>query len=96
MAVMAERGIDIGAHRGRQLDLALASQFDLLLVMERDQQSWIERQFPILRGRVMRLGHWTDEDIADPYRRSLAEFRTARDRIEHAVDEWMLRLEGKS
>lgn len=92
IAVMQEKGFDLSAHRGRQLDLDLASDFDLLLVMEPHQKRWIERRFPVLRGRVQGIGHWLGADVPDPFGRSIDEFRAARDLIERAVDSWIERV----
>ena len=90
--VMQERGLDLGGHRGRQLDLDLARGFDLLLVMEDSQQRWIEQRMPVLRGRVKRLGHWLNVEVPDPYGLPVEAFREARDLIEKAVDSWAERL----
>jgi protein-tyrosine phosphatase len=89
IAVMDELGYDLRAHRARQLDLALAREFELLLVMESGHQAWIESTFPALRGRIFRMGHWQGRDVPDPYRRPEAEFRAARDLIREAADSWL-------
>jgi len=95
IAVMDERRMDLRAHRGRQFDLDLARDFDLTLVMELEHRRWIERRYPVLRGRVCLLGQWLDNtEIRDPYGQSLAEFRAARDLIEKAVDAWIERIAG--
>lgn len=90
--LMDERGIDIRAHRARQLDLALVRDHDLLLVMEEGQGAWICDRFPLARGRVFRLGHWRNADIADPYRRGRAAFEQALADIERGVDDWSARI----
>jgi protein-tyrosine phosphatase len=92
VAVMAEIGIDIRGHRARRFELALARGFDLILVMEHAQQRWIHDRYPVLRGRVKRLGDWLGQDVPDPLGRPLVEFRHARDLIGRAVDSWLPRL----
>jgi protein-tyrosine phosphatase len=89
VAVMAERGIDLRDHRGRRFDLAFARDFDLILVMESGQQQWIHRQFPILRGRVRRLGEPLSQDIPDPLGQPVVQFRRVRDVIERALTPWL-------
>src|SRR5690606_6892784 len=64
--LMRERGLDIGAHRGRQLDEPLLRENDVLLVMERGHREWIESRWPQARGRVYRWGHWSDFEVPDP------------------------------
>jgi protein-tyrosine phosphatase len=89
---MQERGLDLSAHRGRQLDEQLLHSNDLLLVMERDHQEWIESQWPQARGRVYRWGHWSNFEVPDPYRRDEAAFREALALLERGLDEWKERL----
>jgi protein-tyrosine phosphatase len=92
VTVMNELGIDISGHRGRQFVLEEARAYDLILVMEHAQQQWLNRRFPILRGRVKRLGEWLDADIADPLGQPLDAFRGSRDAIVAAIDTWEPRL----
>ena len=86
--LMAERGIDISGHVARQLGESLVNWADLILVMERFQQDEIQHRYPAARGKVFLLGHWSDTEIADPYKKGLAEFRTALEQIETGVFKW--------
>lgn len=90
--VMEEWGYDLRAHKARQLDLALAREFDLVLTMDGTQQEWIETTYPALRGRIFRIGHWEGRDIPDPYKRPEDEFRASRELIQRAVDGWLMCL----
>jgi protein-tyrosine phosphatase len=92
VAVMDEWGVDLRGHRARRFDMALARDFDLILVMELGQQQWIHRHYPILRGRVRRLGEWSCEDVPDPLGRPIAVFRRVRDLIGRAVVPWVERI----
>lgn len=86
--VMAEQGIDITAHRARQLDDGLVRGHELILVMEQWQQQEIERLYPFARGRVHRLGKWGDTEIADPYKKPKTAFVEAYGKIAQACGEW--------
>lgn len=93
--LMAERGLDISAHRGRQLtpDLALAA--DLILVMDRAQKAACELRIPSARGRVFLLGHWLPEprqEIPDPFRRGPEAFRENLNHIDQSVTAWLPKL----
>jgi protein-tyrosine phosphatase len=90
--LMSERQIDISGHRARQLDTTLLRDADLVLVMEGWQQREIEQQFPTTRGKVFRIGHWGNFDIADPYRKPREAFEAALIAIERGIEEWMKRL----
>lgn len=86
--LMRERGIDISAHRARQLDRPLVRAADLIVVMEAWQQKKIESQYPTARGKVHQLGRWGGFEIPDPYRQPRAAFESALELIEQGVMEW--------
>ncbi|WP_274522117.1 low molecular weight protein-tyrosine-phosphatase [Halorhodospira sp. 9621] len=88
VAVMDEIGLDLRDHTARSIDSVDVARFDLILVMERGQQAWLARHFPELRGRTFRIGHWQERDVPDPFRRSKAAFRAARDQLQEAVFQW--------
>ena len=90
--LMQERGLDIEAHRARQLDAALLRAHELVLVMEQEQQDWIESRWPEARGRVYRWGHWSNFNVPDPYRRDEQVFREALAWIERGLEDWKERL----
>ncbi len=90
--VMADVGIDISEHRGKRLNNKLISEFDLVLVMTQRQVVEMGNQWPFSKGRVFRIGHWLNIDVADPYRLDEAVFVEARDNIKDSVDEWIKRL----
>ena len=74
VALLAERGLDLSAHRARQVTPELVSAADLILVMEAAQQRHLELLAPSARGRVHRLGGFGGFDIADPYRQGRRQF----------------------
>lgn len=91
--LMEERGLDISAHRARQLTAdILRPELPLILVMEGSQVRDVRRQWRVGRQFVRRLGEWGEFDIADPYQGSREDFETALERIEQGVHEWAARL----
>jgi protein-tyrosine phosphatase len=86
--VMAENGIDITAHRARQLNETLVKEHELILVMEHWQQKEIEQRYPFARGRVHLLGKWAEGEIADPYKQPKANFVEAFNEINLACQQW--------
>lgn len=86
--LMADRGIDIGAHRARQLTAEMVTGADLVLVMEAGHQRELERLFPASRGRVQRIGRFGGFDVEDPYRQTQVEFERALSLIERGIDEF--------
>jgi protein-tyrosine phosphatase len=83
--LMLARGLDISAHRGRQLTADLIRSFELILVMEAGHQKAIESMLPSARGRVHRIGRWGAFDVPDPYRRGPEAFERALALIERGI-----------
>ena len=93
--VMKDHGHDISAHRGRQLNAALLSAADLVLVLDESHRLWIVQNFPPYRGRVHKLGKWRgDRDIADPYKLPREAFEEAYLAIVDCVADWTPHLLG--
>jgi len=91
-ALMVERGIDISAHRGRQIDADMIRNADLILVMEHGHQKHLQAIAPASHGKVQLLGRWTEHEIADPYRQPRARFETVLSLIEQGVESWAAKL----
>ncbi len=90
--LMQERGHSLASHRGRQMSEALLREHDLVLVMERAHQAWMETRWPQARGRVFRWGHWLDIDVPDPYGKGEAAFRESLALIERGLATWKEKL----
>ena len=85
VALLAERGLDLSAHRARQVTPELVSAADLILVMEAAQQRHLELLAPSARGRVHRLGGFGDFDVADPYRQGRRQFERTLVQIDRGL-----------
>src|SRR2546426_2655827 len=70
--LMTARGLDLGAHRARQLTPDLVRAADLVLTMEAGQQRAVEILESSGRGRVHRIGRIGTFDTPDPYRQGRA------------------------
>ena len=92
ITLLSQRGVDITAHRARQLDASQIIAADLVLVMERWQRAEVERLCPPSRGRTYLLAHWQDQEIKDPYRGSAALFEEVFEKISVGVDAWLERM----
>ncbi|WP_412025435.1 low molecular weight protein-tyrosine-phosphatase [Burkholderia cepacia] len=97
--LMRERGLDIAAHRARRVPPGLATRTDLILTMDVDQQRWLERRLPALRGRVFLLGMPNPRDgrtrgfdVSDPYLGPRASFEHSLRHIERGVAAWCARI----
>lgn len=88
----AARGLDLSAHRARQVTHRMCQAADLILVMERGHQAELRRRYPQVWGKVFRLGEAGGFDIADPYRRPRKAFEAACADITTGVAAWAARI----
>ncbi|MDR8726498.1 low molecular weight protein-tyrosine-phosphatase [Burkholderia pseudomultivorans] len=96
VSLMADQGIDIGAHRARQLVTSHCKEVDLILVMDEEQRRVVQQKYPFAFGRVFRIGHFEGFDVPDPYKGSEAEFAASGQLIEKGVSGWISRIRSLS
>ena len=94
--LMALQGLDISHHRARMLTDTLVRASDLILVMDKQQLEQLSKEYPHTRGKVFRLGETTKQDIPDPYRQDIEEFRAAYALIESGCNAWVKRINSIS
>ena len=90
--LMLHRGLDISAHRARQVSPEILFPADLVLTMSTRQKDQIESKIPAICGKVHRLGKWEEYDIPDPYRRPRSAFEQALVLIEQGINSWCQKL----
>lgn len=88
VALMQERGLDIRAHRARQIHPDMVARADLVLVMETAHEQSIMEADPTVQHKIERLGKWQNRDIRDPYRRPREAYEVALEDIEVGVVSW--------
>lgn len=94
--LMAERGLDIEAHRARQLTGVMCKEADLILVMDEEQRQHINQRHPFARGKLFRLGEVARVDIPDPYRLGQPAFDQALKLIDAGATAWVERIKKLS
>lgn len=86
--VMAERGIELAAHRSRALTPALVDDAEVIFVMSSSHAHTIEEWFPDAASKVRLLD---PQGVPDPVGQSVERYRETADlleqRIEEALDE---------
>jgi len=90
--LMQARGIDITAHRARQLSREMVGQAELILVMEDEHMQHIHSLSPAARGKVHCIGKWAKNEIPDPYKKLPEYFASILVLIEQGVDAWAEKL----
>jgi protein-tyrosine phosphatase len=96
--LMADIGMDISTHVGRQLTYEMTVAADLILVMELSQKTWCGQMFPSSLGRIFLLGHWqppASREIQDPFRQGSEAFRVAFESVRQSASDWPPRLTSK-
>ena len=84
--LMDERGLNIRDHRGTQFTSQHGLKNGLIIVMSTPQKHEVEDSWPLLHGRVFRLGHWGNSDVDDPYGRGETAFRKSLKSIDTGIN----------
>jgi len=90
--LLLAQGVDISAHRARQLNRDLMRWADLVLVMEKAQLTAVEYWDPAAKGKIYRLGQWGDFDVPDPYKKPDEVFEHSLELITRGVSDWLTKL----
>ena len=94
LQVMAERGLDISAHRGHNLTQVAVDETDLILVMTLRHQEAIVQDFHGTEGKVHLLSGMAGPtyDVQDPYGGSIVEYRRTAAELAELIDKGYPRI----
>jgi protein-tyrosine-phosphatase len=89
LRVLEARGIELRAHRSRQITPEMVHAHELILVMERNHKEALRAAFPEKAGRIFLLTEMVDrrDDIVDPIGGSLADYQDTAQEIEAILAE---------
>ena len=90
--IAMQHGIDMSAHRARQINLDILRWADLILVMENGHKAELQRRYPELGDKVHRYGEGQQVDIPDPYRRPENAFVLAWNFISKLTPYWVEKI----
>jgi protein-tyrosine phosphatase len=90
--IALEHGIDMSAHRARQINLDILKWADLILVMENGHKMDLLHRYPWLEGKVFRYGEPQRVDVPDPYRRPENAFVLAWNFISKLTPYWVEKI----
>lgn len=94
--VAAAHGLSLDGHVARQLTSDLASQFDLILTLEKGHRRVVGQIAPAASGKTMLFGQWMGQaDIPDPYRHDREFHEAVFAQLTSAADGWIEMLGGK-
>ncbi len=86
--VMQARGMDISAHRSREVNAEIINAADFILTMERGQQEALQVEFSWQRDKIYSLTELvgTEYDIPDPYGGTLNDFEDTATELETIIE----------
>jgi protein-tyrosine phosphatase len=87
--IALQHGVDMSAHRARQITMDILKWADLVLVMEAGQKSDLLHRYPWLEGKVFRYGKSMRVDVPDPYRRPENAFVLAWNYLSKLTPYWV-------
>ena len=87
--VLAERGIDISAHRAQTVDRKEIAEADLVLVMEEAQRRTLFHAYPEQLHKIFLLSEMSGDyrDVKDPYRRPKEEYVRCADELTKLIED---------
>jgi protein-tyrosine-phosphatase len=88
ITAMAERRIDLTAHRGQTITRELMDEAAVVIVMTRGHRDALASEFPATRFKIHLMSELIDRvfDIADPYGGTLAEYQDCAASLENLID----------
>lgn len=87
----------LAQHSARQFSSEIASEFDLILVMEKGHIAEIQRIAPEVSGKTMLYGQWIGQkDIPDPHRKSDEFHKIIFEMLSEAGGKWAPKLGGQN
>lgn len=90
--IAAENGVEIVSHCATQLTTELCQNNELILVMEKCHIDKVCQIAPEARGKIMLFGHWIDQEVPDPYKRSKETFEYVYRIIDAAAVAWSKKI----
>ncbi|MDT8903738.1 low molecular weight protein arginine phosphatase [Anaeroselena agilis] len=101
LAAMKRRGLDLSAHRSRQLQPELVKAADIILTMTASHKRAVVAAAPEAVGKAYTLAEYAGEngDVADPFGGSGAIYEACAAEMERLIDKiWqrIAQLAGKS
>ena len=90
--IALQHGVDMSAHRARQINLDILKWADLILVMENGHKMDLLHRYPWLEGKVFRYGEPQRVDVPDPYRRPENAFVLAWNFISKLTPYWVEKI----
>lgn len=91
--LLEARGLDaMLPHRSKPIMPTMLGRYDLILCMETEHLEQVLKMYPMGRGKVRLLGHWSTAQVPDPVGKAEAVYAAALDQIETCTMQWAQKL----
>jgi protein-tyrosine phosphatase len=93
--LMAQRGLDLTAHRARSVDRSMLEQADLVLVMAHGHAEALCQEFLDQADKIFLLSEMKDGrryDVRDPYGGTLADYRVCVAQLSDLIEGGLERI----
>jgi protein-tyrosine-phosphatase len=97
ITTMAERGIDLGAHRSQPVTERLVREADLILTMTASHRDTLRRQWPSMAEKVQTLAEYSGKhaDVPDPFGGPLDEYKRTAQSLADLLEAAVARMQRK-
>jgi len=87
--VLAERALDIAAHRARRITAELVAASQLIVCMTRAHQRALQRDFPSAAPKTMLFSAWARQafDVPDPYGAPKSVYVALCEQLEQLIEQ---------
>ncbi len=92
--VARARGVDITAHRARQLSAEILLEHEIVLVTDETVRKIAMQQYPFSTGKIKKIGDFRQQEIVDPYRKPKENFEAMYVDIENCLQDWLQKIWG--
>ena len=80
------------SHRSKPIMPTMLGRYDLILCMENDHLEQVLRMYPMGRGKVRLMGHWSAAQVPDPVGKAEPVYAAALEQIETSAKQWAQKL----
>jgi protein-tyrosine-phosphatase len=97
ITAMAERGLDLGAHRSQPVTERLVREADLILTMTSRHRDALRFQWPALAIKVQSLSEYAGQlaDVPDPFGGPLVEYQRTAESLARLLAAAVARMQRK-
>jgi protein-tyrosine phosphatase len=93
-AVKLIEGLDVSAHKARQLTAAMVADADLILTTDQTQTDMVVKMLPNARAKTFTLGKWDNMSILDPYQKNQQAFVNTHHNIDKCTTSWANKIKA--